>query len=209
MIKHSVKNILRIDSSARQSDSITRQLGDKVVERLLQKHQDANVVIRDLSDKISFVDESWVQANMADPDERDPKQQMRLTESDHLVRELTDADIVVLTAPIYNFSVPAALKAWIDMICRARETFHYTEEGPVGLLTDRPAYLVMASGGVPFGSPADFASDYLRHIFSFIGINDLRLIYAEATNSSVSTSENSALKILNQWLPETVTATVA
>lgn len=207
MTDNSVKNILRIDSSARQNDSITRRLGSKVIDRLQQQHPNANVVTRDLSKAIPFVDKDWVHANTTDPDERSLKQQEVLAESDHLVSELTDADIIVITAPIYNFSVPAVLKAWIDMICRARETFRYTEAGPVGLLTDKPAYLVMASGGVPFGSSADFASGYLRHILSFIGIDDLRLIYAEAISNNASSSEAAAMKMLNQWLPQMATAT--
>lgn len=129
--------------------------------------------------------------------------------SDLLVRELDSADVIMITAPVYNFSVPAALKAWIDMICRASLTFHYTENGPEGLLKDRPVYLVMASGGVPFGSSADFASGYLRHILGFIGIRDVRPVYAEGTNANVSASENAALDMLTQWLPVEATTAAA
>jgi len=199
--------ILRIDSSSSHDHSITRRLGDEVVRRLSQIHPDAGLKKRDLSGGIGFVSESWVQASMTSPDERTREQQEILAGSDELVHELDSSDFIVITAPVYNFSVPAVLKAWIDMVCRARLTFRYSENGPVGLLKDRPVYLVMASGGVSFGSPVDFASGYLRHILGFIGIRDVRLVYAERTNANSSASENAALEMLGRWLPvETPTA---
>ncbi len=179
MSETQVKKILRIDSSARRSNSITRQLGDEVIRRLQHVHPDAGLIVRELSEGIDFLDEQWVQANLTDPAKRDPSQQEVLAASDALVRELDAADVVLLTVPVYNFSIPAALKAWIDMICRARMTFQYTENGPQGLLKDRPVYLVMASGGVPFGSAFDFAS------------------------------EAAALAMLEQWLPNHVAPAIA
>ncbi len=209
MTKTQVKKILRIDSSARHSDSVTRQLGDEVIQRLTQANPDAEVVVRELYETINFLDERWVQANLTDPAERDPSQHKALTASDLLVHELESADVILLTVPVYNFSVPAVLKAWIDMICRARLTFEYTEKGPQGLLKDRPVYLVMASGGIPFGSVVDFASGYLHHIFGFIGISDLRPVYAEQTNVDASASKTAALAMLEKWLPENTTPAVA
>ena len=207
MAKNRVKNILRIDSSSSHGHSITRRLGDEVIRRLNQTHPGTDVIERDLSSGIGFLSESWVQANMTNPVERTRAQQEILAGSDQLVRELNSADVILITAPIYNFSIPAALKAWIDMVCRARLTFRYTENGPEGLLKDRPVYLVMASGGVLFGSSADFASGYLRYILGFIGIHDVRLVYAEGTNANSLVSENAALDMLAQWLPvETSTA---
>jgi FMN-dependent NADH-azoreductase len=115
---------------------------------------------------------------------------------------LREADAVVLTAPIYNFSIPSTLKAWIDHVCRAGLTFHYTENGPQGLLEDRPAYLAMASGGVPFGSAADFASGYLKQVFRFIGIEDVRLIGAERVAVNAAEARHQALATLEKWLPD-------
>ena len=86
---------------------------------------------------------------------------------------------MVIGSPIYNFGVPAALKAWIDMIARARKTFHYTDNGPEGLLTGKKAYVLMASGGTEVGSEIDFASGYLRHVLGFIGIDDVTIIAAD------------------------------
>jgi len=95
-----------------------------------------------------------------------------------LVEELKAADTIVIGAPIYNFNIPAALKAWIDLIARARLTFKYGENGPVGLLKNKKAYIVMASGGVPIGSAMDFASGYLQHVLAFVGITDVTIIDA-------------------------------
>jgi len=201
MHKHERFHILRVDSSVQRDQSITRKLGDEVVRRLMQEHPAATLTVRDLADPIDFIDADWVRANLTDPAERHEQQRAALAESDRLVEELDAADVIVLTAPVYNFSVPAALKAWIDMICRARLSFRYTESGPQGLLHDRPVYLVMASGGMPFGSPADFASGYLRHILAFIGIHNVRMVQAERTGSGLETSESAALDMIGQWLP--------
>ena len=201
MPEHNGCRILRVDSSVQRKHSVKRKLGDEVVRRLLLQHPQARLTVRNLADPVDLIDADWVHANLTDPAERDAQQRAALAGSDRLVAELDAADVVVLTAPVYNFSIPAALKAWIDMICRARLSFRYTESGPQGMLRDRPVYLVMASGGMPFGSPTDFASGYLRHILAFIGIGDVRMVQAERTGSGVEASERAALDMLDQWLP--------
>lgn len=171
--------ILRIDASGRQAGSVTRELGAEVVQRLLNQHPNAQVQTRDLSDHLPLLDETWIAANMTAPEDRTPEQHDKLALSDSLVDELRSADVVVVNVPLYNFSVPAAMKAWVDLVCRAGLTFSYTPDGPKGLLADRPVYLVMATGGVPVGSPVDFASGYLKHIFGFLGISDVRIVAAD------------------------------
>jgi FMN-dependent NADH-azoreductase len=88
------------------------------------------------------------------------------------------ADILVIGVPVYNFGVPAALKAWIDMIARARETFKYTENGSVGLLSGKKAYLIVASGGTEVESGIDYATPYMKHVLGFIGVTDVTVIAA-------------------------------
>lgn len=168
-------NILRVDASARHGGSASRTLTDALIARL----NPAAVVSRDLSNALPFVTENWVHANFTDEAERTEEQKAELALSDSLVAELVAADIVVIGSPIYNFGVPAALKAWIDMIARARKTFHYTEDGPKGLLTGKKAYVLMASGGTEIGSEIDFASGYLRHVLGFVGIDDVTIIAAD------------------------------
>ena len=86
--------------------------------------------------------------------------------------------MLVIGSPIYDFSIPSVLKAWIDMIARARLTFRYTEDGVEGLLKGKKAYVIVPSGGVPMGSPMDFATPYLRHALGFVGITDVEFVGA-------------------------------
>lgn len=176
------QRLLRIDASARREGSVTRQLGDEVQARWSARHPGAEVQVRDLSTALPLLDSDWVEANLTDPGQRTAAQQATLALSDQLIGELARADAVLVTVPLYNFGVPAAMKAWIDLVCRARETFAYTEDGPRGLLYDRPVYVVMATGGVPVGGPLDFASGYLKHVFGFIGLHDVRLVAAPQVN---------------------------
>ena len=202
----SIQTVLRIDASASRQGSITRALGTEIIDRLTASNPELQVRHRDLSAGMPLLDEDWVNANLTDPEQRSAAQHAQLAGSDKLVEELVDADAIVLTVPIYNFSVPAALKAWIDQICRARLTFRYTEQGPQGLLKDRPVYLVMASGGVPLGSPMDFASDYLKQVFAFIGIQDIRLVPAERTSAGAQQARERAIDAITQWLPQAASA---
>ena len=168
--------VLRIDASMRRAGSVSRDLADDVIASLRARHGD--VTERNLADGVPLIDEAWIGANFTDPADRTDEQKAALALSDTLVRELKEADAVVIATPIYNFSVPGALKAWIDQIARARETFRYSEAGPVGLLEGKKAYLVIASGGTEIGGEIDFASGYVRHILGFIGIDDVTTVAA-------------------------------
>ncbi len=177
MTNPSIK-ILRIDSSARRDGSETRALNDALISRI-EASADTTVIHRDLAaDAPGFVNEAWVGANFTDPDARSDTQSAELAASDALVAELEAADVIVIGAPIYNFNIPAVLKAWIDKVVRARVTFRYGENGPEGLLKDKKAYVMMASGGVPIGSAMDFASPYIRYILGFVGIHEVEFISA-------------------------------
>lgn len=204
MSKQVFDRVLRIDSSARREDSVSRAFGDEVIRRLKDRHAEMDVVNLDLAAGMPHIDGDWVAANFTPEDARSAVQRERLATSDEAVAALTEADAIVLTVPVYNFSVPSVLKAWIDHVCRAGLTFRYTETGPQGLLADRPVYLVMASGGVPFGSPVDFASGYLQQVFRFIGIEDVRLIGAERVAADAEAARQTALAALDQWLPDPV-----
>ncbi len=141
---------------------------------------------------VRFVDEEWITANFTPDEERTPPHHDALAESGKLVDELQQADVIVIGAPMYNFGVPAVLKAWIDMISRARLTFRYTSNGPEGLLKDKKAYVVVASGGVAVDSPVDFATPYLRHALRFIGISDVEIIAADQLNKAAEDSIDAA-----------------
>ena len=168
--------ILRIDASMRKTGSASRELTDYLMSKI---SGDAQVVLRDLADGISLVDAAWIGANFTDPSERTDAQKAALAQSDACVAELRAADIIVIGLPIYNFGTPAAFKAWIDMVCRARETFAYSSDGPKGLLENKKAYVVAVSGGTEIGGAVDFATDHVRHVLSFIGITDVTYIVAD------------------------------
>ena len=167
-------NILELNASGRHSDSVSRTLTADVVRALETRHADTAVVRRDLAAGVSFVDDAWIEGAFADVDTAPG-----LAESDTLVAELKAADVVVIGAPVYNFAIPAALKAWLDQVARPRVTFRYTDDGPVGLLEGKKVYVVFTSGGVPVESPVDFATPYLRHMLGFLGIRDVEVIAAD------------------------------
>jgi len=138
------------------------------------------VVTRDLADTpLPQITEDWVNANFTPADDRTNAQKAVLAQSDALVAELEAADTVVIGLPIYNFGVPAALKAWIDLVARAGRTFKYTENGPVGLLEGKRAIVAVASGGTQAGSEIDFATPYVRHVLGFIGITEVEFVSAD------------------------------
>jgi FMN-dependent NADH-azoreductase len=168
------KTLLRIDSSARISDSIGRALTDRLINQLSTNEPGLAVITRDVAQEaLPHVDASWVAANNTPVDQRSAAHHAALALSDSLVAEVQAADTLVIGCPIYNFSVPASLKAWIDQICRAGVTFQYSPEGPIGLLKNKKAYIVITSGGTAMDGPADFATGYLRHVLRFIGITDV------------------------------------
>jgi FMN-dependent NADH-azoreductase len=174
--------ILEINAAARYDGSISRKLAADLSNALADRFGNADVKRRDLAKGLPFIDEEWVTANSTPEEERSEHHRKTLSYSDELVAELQDADVLVIGAPIYNFSVPAVLKAWIDMVARARLTFRYTETGPRGLLTGKKAYVVVPSGGVPVGSEMDFATPYLRHALAFIGITEVEFVGAQGAD---------------------------
>jgi FMN-dependent NADH-azoreductase len=174
--------VLRVDASGRATGSVTRALGDLLLAGLRDRAAglaDLSITRRDVASGLPFVDAAWIGANFTDPDARDASQRDALAGSDALVREVMEADVLVIGVPLYNFGVPASLKAWIDQIARARLTFRYGENGPVGLLGGKKAYLLVASGGVAVGGAADFATPWLKFVLGFLGIDDIEVIAAD------------------------------
>jgi len=182
------QQLLRIDASMRRNGSYSRKLSDRLIEQL-KAQQSLTVKSRDLADGVPFIDEAWIEANFTDISERTAEQRSVLSCSDALVSEVKSADILVIGLPIYNFGVPAAFKAWIDQVARAKLTFRYSENGPVGLLENKKAYVVLSSGGTQLGSDIDFVSGYVRHVLGFIGITDVTFI----DSSGIGRGEDSVI----------------
>lgn len=183
--------ILKIDSSGQYEGSVSRKLTARLANKLLAQ-PDSTLIERDVAKGLPVVSESWIGSNFTPKDARSAAQAEVLVQSDSLVDELRRADTLIIGMPIYNFSMPTALKSWVDLICRAGETFRYTETGPEGLLTGKKAYVVVASGGVPLGSPADFASTTLTQVLNFVGITDITFISATAMGSDAEAVLNAA-----------------
>ncbi|NNC51839.1 MAG: FMN-dependent NADH-azoreductase [Erythrobacter sp.] len=174
-----MSNILHITASIRNGESVSRSLGTKLVEGLAAK-QGASVVTRDLSkNDLPFIDEDRFAANLSPYAERSPEQHELAKIADELIDELQNADTLVFSVPIYNFSVPATVKAWADLVARAGTTFQYTANGPEGLLKGKKAYITAASGGTPVGSDMDFMTPWLKFFLGFLGIQDVEVVAAD------------------------------
>ncbi|MCK8482868.1 NAD(P)H-dependent oxidoreductase [Aliiroseovarius sp. S2029] len=168
-------HILRIDSSARSDGSISRALADKVIAR----YPGVDVTTRDLAQGIPHLDAAWTAATFTPPEARSDQDNAALALSDQMIAEVQAADLIVISAATYNFSIPSTLKAWIDHLARVGVTFRYRDDGtPEGLLTGKRAIIVTASGGTPIGAPHDFLSPYLKFILGFMGISDVEFVSA-------------------------------
>ena len=172
--------VLHINSSARLSNSNTRIIGQYLVDVLGQP-----VIGRDLArEPLPPISAEDLLAVHGSSDDQRASLLVQLALSEQLIDELNSADTLVLAAPMYNFGIPATLKQWIDSICRAGVSFKYTEQGPVGLVGVKRAFVITASGGTPIGSEMDFSSRYLEHICKFIGISDVFHIDASGSKGT-------------------------
>ena len=171
--------ILRIDSSAQTETSQSRRLSNRIIDGLHALGKSPDVAVRDLDERLPQLDSAWIEANTTPIDDRTDDQRKTLALSDTLITEIEAADTLIIGVALYNFSIPASLKLWIDLVCRVRKTFAYSEDGPKGLMTGKKAIVCFASGGTAFGSDIDFASGYIRHILGFIGITDVTFITAD------------------------------
>ncbi|MFL6426661.1 MAG: FMN-dependent NADH-azoreductase [Acidobacteriaceae bacterium] len=170
--------LLHLDASPLET-SVSRELAREFVTTWKSSHPDGIVVYRDLAALTPApISQAWVHAAFTPADSRTSDQKALLAPSDELIGELETADEIVIGVPMHNFSVPAALKLWIDQIVRAGRTFAYGANGPQGLLTGKKATLLVASGGVySSGSPAEamnFVDPYMKAVLGFIGIANIR-----------------------------------
>ena len=170
--------IYQIDSSARKDGSTSRALAKKLLDKI--KKPDDEVIYRDLNDEMVFVSgltESGMNIDEKDQNENH-KKMFKL--SDQLVKELKESDVIIISAPIYNYGPPATLKAWSDLAARVGETFRFKPNGRrEGLLKNKRAYLVITSGGTKLNSSEDFLTPWLKFILNFFGIEKIDIICAD------------------------------
>lgn len=203
-----MSKILNINSSVRNGDSISRKATTEFISKWKARNVDAVVIERDLAAQpLPHIDGETLGAFFTPAEQRTAEQVQIAKLSETLVQELFDADVIVIGAPMYNFSIASGLKAWIDHVARAGVTFKYTDKGPVGLLTGKKVYIFTASGGVYSEGPAqamDFNGTYLRTVLGFIGLTDVTFIPSEGValgeegvNKALAKTSNA----INELLP--------
>jgi len=199
-------NILQINSSARREGSHSTGLADRLVRRLRDTEPSAALTVRDLTTTPHpHLDEATLGALFTPADKRSPEQSARVALDDALIAEIAAADVVVLGVPMYNFGVPAQLKHWIDAISRAGVTFRYTEKGPEGLLKGKKVYVALTRGGRYRNTPADSQVPYLSTVLGFLGMTDVRFVYAEGLAMGAD-AERAALESAYGEIEEAVAA---
>jgi FMN-dependent NADH-azoreductase len=205
--------LLHINVSPRGNYSISRQLGSAAVQAWKERNPGGRVIERDLANTaLTFVDLDWIAGAFSPAEQHHENHKRALALSDELVSEVVEADEIILATPMYNFAVPAALKAWLDHVVRAGKTFRYTAAGtPEGLLAGRNKKvlaIIASGGGYAEGSglsALDHEVPYLRFIFGFMGVTDVRFIQAGGTGAILQ-GRVSAEEFLSPHLKEIASA---
>ena len=185
--------IYQIDSSARKEGSTSRALAKKLLDKI--KKPGDEIIYRDLDDEMLFVSGLTESGMKIDKKVQTEAHKKMFELSEKLVNELKESDIIIISAPIYNYGPPATLKAWSDLAARVGETFKFKADGRrEGLLKNKEAYLVITSGGTKLNSSEDFLTPWLKFILNFFGIEKVEIISADqmALNyeKSVKNAEN-------------------
>jgi FMN-dependent NADH-azoreductase len=182
-----MSTLLKIDVSTRGNSSISRRLSSLFLDQWREVHADCQVIERDIdTTDLPFLEFPWITANLTRSSARTEQQQALLTPSDELIEELQQADEYVIATPMYNFGIPAKLKAYVDHIVRSGLTFTMNADGSyTGLLTGKKATVIIASAG-EYGQDApaeglDTLKPYLREILGFIGVTDVAFIQSGST----------------------------
>jgi FMN-dependent NADH-azoreductase len=176
-------NILHVASSPRGEASYSNRVAAQVIAELKSREPGSTVTTRDLArDPLPHIDDDFVVATKSPTGPQTEAQRRQLAQSDALVDELLAADLIVIAAPMINFTIPSNLKTWIDYVARAGRTFSYSEKGPQGLVTGKQVILVVARGGVYSDKPAyDFQVPYLKNVLGFLGMTDVDVLDVEGT----------------------------
>ncbi|WP_049038339.1 FMN-dependent NADH-azoreductase [Elizabethkingia anophelis] len=175
--------ILRLVTSFRGNDSQSFQLGNTVVEKLKTQNADVTVTTRNLAkNEMPHLNDVHFTSFITPIENLSDELKNAVSHSDEAIKELFDSDIIVIDVPMYNFSIPSSLKAWVDHIVRSGITFSYTANGVEGLVKNKKVYLAIASGGIYSEGPMkeyDLTEKYLRNILGFIGITDVKAFRVE------------------------------
>jgi len=180
-----MKKILNVVTSLKGNESFSIKLSGAILDKLLSVYPGSVVHTRDLTkNPVPHLEEMHFAAFYTPEENRTDEHNEAIKHSDEAIKELTEADIIILGVPLYNFGIPSTLKAWIDHIIRAGLTFSYADGSPKGLVTDKKVYLAIASGGIYSEGPMksyDFTESYLRKSLGFIGMTDISVFRVEGT----------------------------
>lgn len=186
-----MKTLLKLQSGLFSEQGQSAQLADRIALQWLARNPGGRVVTRDLGKSpVPHLTADRFQAFLAKPAERTAEQQATVDFSDELIQELRDAEVVVIAAPMYNFSVSSTLRAYFDHIARSGITFRYTANGPEGLIKGKKTYVVVTRGGV-YESNVDTQTSYLRQFLSFVGLEDIEFVLAEGLALGAEAQERS------------------
>ena len=209
-----MKKILNIVSSAKGKDSFSIKLSNAILEKLKSAYPDSKVITNNLSkNPLPHLEEVHIASFYTPQDMRTEEHKEAIKHSDQAIKELMEADIIVIGVPLYNFGIPSTLKVWIDHIARAGVTFTYANGFPEGLVLNKKVYLAISSGGVYSEGPMksyDFTEPYLRAVLGFIGMKDIATFRVEGTvvPNLKDTAWSKALDSVNTYAFETITERV-
>lgn len=180
-----MNTLLHINASIFSEGGQSSQLSQEFVTEWLRQHPSGRVIKRDLvAAALPHLDAERFLALISKPEERTERQAQIVAESDALISEIQQADVVVMGLPMYNFTLPTQLKSYFDHIARAGVTFKYTETGPVGLLTNKRVVIFATRGGFYAGTPADTQTGLVKTLFGFLGVTDIEFVYVEGISVS-------------------------
>jgi FMN-dependent NADH-azoreductase len=193
--------VLKINSSAAKEASISRSEVNNIISKILAKQPNINIVDRDVAySNLPFLNDKFIEASFQQGELN--KEQQEVTQlSDKLIEEIMESDILVIGAPMYNFGIPASLKAYFDLVSRAGKTFRYSEQGyPIGLVKYKKAIVVITTGGIPLGSPMDFSKNYIATFLGFLGIKDIEFIELDENRFKYEEKKKIADEVLSTIL---------
>ena len=198
-----MSTLLQINASLAGTDGQSSRLAQRFIADWQAQHPEGRVITRDLSsDPVPHLTAERFQAFLSQPEARTAEQRAHSDYSDALIAELKAADTIVFAVPMYNFSVPSTLRAYFDHIARAGVTFRYTASGPEGLLKGKSTYVFITRGGI-YADAADTQTPYLKQFLGFIGLTDVKFVFAEGLamgdqtrEQSISAAHNAIVELL-------------
>ena len=198
-----MKKLLLVDSSPKIEHSLSRMLTDEVAQRWLSAHEDGLIIHRDIGlNPPSHLNDELIQILKSNSrKDHDEHLEAELLLTQQIIEEFISADVIVIGSPMFNFGITSQLKAWVDRLAVPGQTFQYTENGPEGLVPDKPVYIIMTRGGY-YHSPEmqllDHQEPYLQSVLKFFGISSVTMFRVEGVDISPDLRANAVMEAKDQ-----------